>query len=87
MYIIISYDVPANRTNVFKKICRRFLPHRQNSLFSGNLSRSLFEKLKREILNNLKEGDRVIVWKIADGTIFSEEEYGESKYSLGDDII
>ncbi len=38
MYVLMTYDVNAKRTEKFKKLLRKYLEHIQHSVFSGDLS-------------------------------------------------
>jgi len=38
MFAMVTYDVPAKRTEVFRKLLSRYLTHEQNSVFMGRLS-------------------------------------------------
>ena len=35
MFVMVSYDVPAKRTGMYKKILKEFLIHEQASVFMG----------------------------------------------------
>ena len=59
MFVILSYDVEANRTQLFKKISEQFLIHIQNSVFRGNLSESQILDLKFRVTKELKENESV----------------------------
>jgi len=37
MYVIVVYDMEADRTHLMLKLCRRYLVHVQNSVLEGNL--------------------------------------------------
>ena len=51
MFVVITYDVQSNRTEVFRKILTRFLTHEQNSVFLGDLTESSWKKLRELCLN------------------------------------
>lgn len=60
MFVLLCYDVPADRTNKYKKLFRRFLHHHQNSVFMGDLPESKHIKLRQEIARLHQEGDEVL---------------------------
>jgi CRISPR-associated protein Cas2 len=69
MYIILIYDIRLDNTgakvlrNIFK-ICKRYLSHIQNSVFEGEISKPLFEKLKIELDEYIrKDRDSVVVFE------------------------
>lgn len=59
MYVLMTYDVEARRTNKFKKLLRGYLSHVQFSVFSGDLSEANLIELRRKISLLLKPGERV----------------------------
>ena len=38
MFMLMTYDVEANRTSRFRKILRRYLNHEQYSVFTGDIT-------------------------------------------------
>ena len=59
MFIIVCYDVPADRTQLFKKLLGRYLMHLQNSLFVGNMPPSGHAKMLAELKKIFSEKDQV----------------------------
>ena len=80
MHVILTYDVQAHRTTLFKQISQKYLSRVQNSVFEGELTKSqlmgLLEKIKSEIEVNA-EVVRVLV--IADSQIFKVHTIGTPK--------
>lgn len=71
MYIILVYDISleneqgARVLNRIFKICKRYLTHIQNSVFEGELTPVLMEKLKIELKKFIrKDIDSVIIFEI-----------------------
>jgi len=60
MYMLMSYDVEALRTEKFKKLLRRYLTHTQYSVFSGDITEAQAIKLRHELSQLMIPGDRVI---------------------------
>ena len=83
MFVILSYDVEANRTQLFKKISEQFLIHIQNSVFRGNLSDSQILDLKFRVTKELKENESVFLWIIKDSQIYEEVKLGNMRYADG----
>jgi CRISPR-associated protein Cas2 len=42
MFVVVFYDVPAKRTELYRKLLVRYLPWIQNSVFSGDLTETLY---------------------------------------------
>ena len=59
MYMLMTYDVEASRTEKFKKLLRRYLNHDQFSVFSGDITEAQAIKLRRELSRLMIPGDRV----------------------------
>ena len=83
MFVILSYDVEANRTQLFKKISEQFLIHIQNSVFRGNLSESQILDLKFRVTKELKENESVFLWIVKDSQIYEEVKLGNMRYADG----
>jgi len=49
MYMLMTYDVNAKRTEKFKKLLRRYLNHDQNSVFSGDITDAQAIRLRSEL--------------------------------------
>ncbi|HRD49742.1 MAG TPA: CRISPR-associated endonuclease Cas2 [Candidatus Contendobacter sp.] len=59
MYMLMTYDVEATRTNKFKKLLRRYLVHDQFSVFSGDITEAQAIQLRRELSQLMIPGDRL----------------------------
>jgi len=55
MYVIVVYDVWDKKTNKIHKYLKKRLHWIQNSVFEGELSKSEFIRMKKELLKLLKE--------------------------------
>ena len=60
MFVVISYDVPAKRTEIYKKVLKEFLVHEQASVFMGDLPESEPIKLVAKISEKIGPEDRVL---------------------------
>lgn len=71
MYIILVYDISLESSignkvlrNTFK-ICKKYLSHIQNSVFEGELTPSLLEKLRLELKEYIrKDRDSLIIFEV-----------------------
>jgi len=61
MFVILVYDTPAKRTQLFLEIGRKYLVHTQNSLLIGDITESKFLKMKRELSSILEEDDNILL--------------------------
>ncbi len=62
IHVIIAYDVNANRTEKFKRICQIYLLRIQNSVFEGELTESQLMRIKDILIKEVKEEDTVRIW-------------------------
>ena len=77
MYVVLVYDMEANRTHKMLKLCRRYLTHVQNSVLEGEISEGDLQKLKGEVDDILKPGESTIVYELSSDTLLNRTVYGE----------
>ena len=78
MIVIVVYDVPAERTRIYRKLLRRRLEHLQQSVFYGDLTEGQVTKLKNEIQDRLGADDSVIVFEAGSSTVVDYTTYGDT---------
>jgi len=76
--VIVVYDVPAERTRIYRKLLRRRLEHLQQSVFYGDLTEGQVTKLKNEIQDRLGADDSVIVFEAGSSTVVDYTTYGDT---------
>ena len=57
--MLVTYDVEAKRTAIFRKILRRYLNHEQYSVFSGDITEAEAIRLRRELSGVMIPEDRL----------------------------
>ena len=60
MFVMVSYDVPARRTEIYKKMLKEFLVHEQASVFMGDLPESEVVRLTAKISERIGPEDRIL---------------------------
>lgn len=85
VYVIVVYDMQADRTRLLLKLCRRYLTHVQNSVFEGEITEGDLERLRSEIEDRLEPGESAIVYelsseKLLDRTVFGEDPTEDSRF-------
>ena len=60
MFVMISYDVPSKRTELYKKLLKEYLVHEQASVFMGDLPESEVIKLVAELSKKIGPDDKVL---------------------------
>ncbi|QSG05315.1 CRISPR-associated endonuclease Cas2 [Halapricum desulfuricans] len=78
MYVIVVYDVPAERTHIYRKLLRRRLEHLQQSVFFGELTNGQVTALKNEIDTTVREDDSVVVFESSNPAAFDFTTFGAS---------
>lgn len=59
MFMLMTYDVEAKRTTIFRKLLRRYLNHEQYSVFTGDITEADAIRLRREISERMIPEDRL----------------------------
>lgn len=77
MYVIVVYDMEADRTHLMLKLCRRYLVHVQNSVLEGEISEGDLATLKGEIEDRLQEGESVMVYELSSDRLLNRTVYGD----------
>ncbi|MDL5360930.1 CRISPR-associated endonuclease Cas2 [Halalkalicoccus sp. NIPERK01] len=77
MYVVLVYDMEAERTQKMLKIGRRYLTHVQNSVLEGEITEGDLPKLRGEIEDLLKPGESVILYELSSDTLLDRTVYGD----------
>jgi CRISPR-associated protein Cas2 len=59
MFLVVCYDVPARRTEIYRKLLGRYLIWMQNSVFSGDLTESTYKRMRHDIQEIMDDEDRL----------------------------
>lgn len=76
LYIILSYDARADRTQIYKKIAGRFLQHTHYSVFEGHVTESQFMKLCSYIEKEVKVDESLVIWTFETKSQFKKIVFG-----------
>lgn len=63
MFVLITYDVPAERTRIYRKLLRKHLEHIQYSVFHGDITEGQLVTIRNEIEAVLKPDDSVYIFE------------------------
>ena len=77
MYVVLVYDMRAERTQKMLKIGRRYLTHVQNSVLEGDISEGKLNQLRNEIDALLEPDESVILYELSSDTLLNRTVYGE----------
>lgn len=76
-YVIIVYDVKAERTPKFLKYLRRYLTHVQNSVFEGQITDGTLTEVKTKLESMLEVGESVMVYEMSSESYVDRSVFGE----------
>jgi len=84
-YVIVVYDVQADRTPKFLNYLRRYLTHVQNSVFEGELTEGTLEEVKTRLESMLDPDESVMVYRMAsekyvDRVVFGEDPMDDQQF-------
>ena len=79
MYVIVVYDVPTERTRIYRKLLRRQLEHLQYSVFFGGLTEGQLTALKQDIEEKLQSEDSVVVFEARNPAAFDFVTFGDAE--------
>lgn len=77
VYVIVVYDVQADRTSRFLKLCRQYLTHVQYSVLEGRLSKGEADDLENQLSKLLEEGESAIVYRTSSEAVISRHVHGD----------
>ena len=85
VYVVIVYDVQADRTRILLKFLRRYLTHVQNSVFEGQVTEGDLERIRNGIEERLEPSESTIVYelsseKLLDRTVFGEDPTKDQRF-------
>lgn len=78
MHVIVVYDVPADRTHVYRKLLRRRLDHLQYSVFYGELTEGQVTAMKNDIEEKLESDDSIVVFESSNPAAFEFSTFGDA---------
>lgn len=76
--VIVVYDVPADRTRVYRKLLRKRLEHLQYSVFFGELTNGQLADLEDKIEARLEADDSIVVFQSQDPASFEYQTFGNA---------
>lgn len=76
MHVLVIYDVPAERTHIYRKLLRQRLEHIQYSVFFGELTAGQVTELKNKIENKLESDDSVVLFKFQNPAALEYQTFG-----------
>jgi CRISPR-associated protein Cas2 len=63
MYVIVVYDVTAEKTDEPRTFLRKHLHHVQNSVFEGEITKANLVEIKKELEEMAATGDSIFIYE------------------------
>ncbi|MGN1168290.1 MAG: CRISPR-associated endonuclease Cas2 [Lachnospiraceae bacterium] len=77
MFVVLAYDVKQHRIAKVHKICRKYLQHKQKSVFEGIITEAKLNKLKKELQSVIDfDEDSICVYAVNSTNYLLKEEIG-----------
>lgn len=77
VYVIVVYDMEADRTQKMLKFLRRFLTHVQNSVLEGTITEGDLERMRAGIDEMLKPTESTIIYRISSEKMVNRTVFGD----------
>jgi CRISPR-associated protein Cas2 len=77
MYVVLVYDLQADRTHKALKLGRRYLTHVQNSVLEGEISEGDLATLRGELDDLLEPDESAILYELSSDALLDRTVYGE----------
>lgn len=87
MFLLVAYDVPAERTRIFHKILSKYLTRMQFSLFCGDLRQSDYFRLLKELHKSCEDQDKLMILRTQNRRNVEIDLYIENQRQNYDDHI
>jgi CRISPR-associated protein Cas2 len=86
VFVLVTYDVPAERTHIYRKLLRRRLEHIQQSVFHGNITEGQLMEIRHDIEDELEPDDSIYLFTAevagtVECTVLGEAEEPGSKFT------
>lgn len=77
VYIVVVYDMEADRTQKMLKFLRRYLTHVQNSVLEGDVTEGDLEKIRSGVDDLLNPGESTIIYRVSSEKMVERSVFGE----------
>lgn len=85
VYVVVVYDMQAERTRLMLKFLRRYLTHVQNSVFEGEVTKGDLETIRNRTREMLEPGESTIIYRMSsekyvDRTVVGEDPAEDTQF-------
>jgi CRISPR-associated protein Cas2 len=84
-YVVVVYDVEADRTRIPRKLLRQYLTHVQNSVFEGHITEGDLEEVTSAIQETVRDDESAILYRMSsenyvDRTVVGEDPAEDQRF-------
>jgi CRISPR-associated protein Cas2 len=85
VFVVVVYDMDADRTHKMLKFLRRYLTHVQNSVLEGEVTEGDYQKIRSGVDDILQAGESTIIYrmgseKMVDRTVFGDDPAADDQF-------
>ena len=85
VYVIVVYDMQADRTRLMLNFLRKYLTHVQNSVFEGEVTEGDLETIRNKSRDTLNSDESVIIYRMSsqkyiDRTVIGDDPTDDARF-------
>ncbi|WP_128478293.1 CRISPR-associated endonuclease Cas2 [Halorussus pelagicus] len=77
VYVVVVYDVQADRTHLLLNFLRQYLTHVQNSVFEGDVTEGDLETIENRLDSLLEPDESTIIYEVSSEKLLDRSVFGE----------
>ncbi len=77
VYVVIVYDMQADRTHLLLNFLRQYLTHVQNSVFEGDVTEGDLETIENHLDSLLEPDESTIIYEVSSEKLLNRSVFGE----------
>jgi CRISPR-associated protein Cas2 len=77
VYVVVVYDMEADRTHKMLTFLRRYLTHVQNSVLEGDVTEGDLEKIRSGVDDILEPDESTIIYRVSSEKMVERTVFGD----------
>jgi len=77
VYVVVVYDMQADRTHLLLNFLRQYLTHVQNSVFEGEVTEGDLETIENRLDSLLEPDESTIIYEVSSEKLLNRSVFGE----------
>jgi len=77
VYVVVVYDMQADRTHLLLNFLRQYLTHVQNSVFEGGVTEGDLETIESRLDSLLEPDESTIIYEVSSEKLLNRSVFGE----------